>query len=233
VAGLAAAEPELPGPQARAAAASAARHLALAERLLAPSGPGPIVLVSGTVGAGKSTAAEALADRLEGAVVSSDRTRKRLAGLAPEERPAPGVGLYTPERIERTYAALLERAGQIAASGRAALLDATWASARQRAAARALAGRLGAEAWLVELRCAEATILERLRRRVREGRDPSDAGPELLARSRAEFEPPDEWPAARRLVLQTDAPDADAELDAAAQAIGGKDGGGAGGDGVE
>jgi len=97
--------------------------------------------------------------------------------------------------------ALLERAEPIVASGRAALLDATWASARQRAAARALARRLGADVWLVEVRCSEATALERLRRRLREGRDPSDAGPELLARSRAEFEAPDEWPAPRRVVL--------------------------------
>lgn len=220
VAGLAAAEPELPEPQRRAAAGSAARHLALAERLLAPPRPGPIVLVCGTVGSGKSTAAEALADRLEGAVVSSDRTRKRLAGLAAEERAAPEAGLYTPEQIARTYAAVLERAGQIAASGRAALLDATWGRVRERAAARALAEGLGAEAWLVEVRCAEATARERLHQRAREGRDPSDAGPEFLARSRAEFEPPDEWPAARRLVLQTDAPDAGAQLDAAALAIG-------------
>jgi len=221
VAGLAAAEPELPEPQGRAAAASAARHLALAERLLAPSRAGPVVLVCGTVGSGKSTAAEALADRLEGAIVSSDRTRKRLAGLAPGERAAaaPDAGLYTPEWTERTYVALLERAEPIVASGRAALLDATWASARQRARVRALAGSLGADAWLVEVRCPEAIALERLRRRAREGRDPSDAGPGLLARSRAEFEPPDEWPAPRRFVLESDAPGVRAALDATAEAI--------------
>ena len=221
VAGLAAAEPEVPEPQRRAAAASAARHLALAERLLAPARPGPVVLLCGTVGSGKSTAAEALADRLEAAVVSSDRTRKRLAGVAPEDRAgaAPGAGIYTAEWTERTYAALLERAEPVVASGRAALLDATWASARQRAAARAFAERVGAQAWIVEVRCAEATALERLRRREREGRDPSDAGPELLARSRAQFEPPDEWPAARRLALASDAPDAGAELDRVAGAL--------------
>jgi aminoglycoside phosphotransferase family enzyme/predicted kinase len=222
VAGLAASEPEVPAAQRRAAAASAARHLALAERLLAPAAPGPVVLVGGTVGAGKSTAAGALADRLQGAVVSSDRTRKRLAGLAPEDRAgaAPGAALYTAEWTERTYAGLLERAEPVVASGRAALLDATWASARQRGAARAFAARVRAAAWLVEVRCGEAAALERLRRRARAGRDPSDAGPELLARSRAQFEPPDEWPPGFRLVLESDAPDAEAQLAEAARRIG-------------
>ena len=222
VAGLAASEAEVPEEQRRAAAESAVRHLGLAERLLAPARPGAVVLVCGTVGSGKSTAAEALADRLEGAVVSSDRTRKRLAGLAPEERAAsePGAGIYTEEWMERTYAALLERAEPVVASGRVALLDATWASARRRAAARAFAEGIGAQAWLLEVRCAEATALERLRRRAAEGRDPSDAGPGLLAQSRAQFEPPDEWPPARRLVLESDAPDAAAALEAVAHAIG-------------
>lgn len=221
VAGLAAAEPEVPEAQRRAAAASAVRHLALAERLLAPARPGPVVLVCGTVGSGKSTAAEALADRLGGVVVSSDRTRKRLAGLAPGDRAgaAAGGGIYTDEWTERTYAALLERAEPVVTSGRPALLDATWASSRQRAAARAFAERAGADAWLVEVRCGEATALERLARRAREGLDPSDAGPELLARSRARFEPADEWPPPRRLALDSDAPDPSARLDTLARTL--------------
>jgi len=226
VAGLASAEPELPGAQREAAAASAARHLALAERLLAPPRPGPLVVLCGTVGAGKSTVAQALADRLEGVVVSSDRTRKRLAGLAPDARAgaAAGEGLYTDPWNERTYRALLERAEPVVASGRAALLDATYARARDRAAARAFAEAAGAAAWLVEARCGEATARERLARRARDGSDPSDAGPDLLARSRAGFEPPEEWPAARRLVVATDAPAPGTALDAAARAIAGAGG---------
>jgi predicted kinase len=225
VAGLASAEPELPPAQREAAAASAARHLALAERLLAPPRPGRLVVLCGTVGSGKSTVAQALADRLHGVVVSSDRTRKRLAGLAPDARAgaaAGGEGIYTDAWNERTYRALLDRAEPVVASGRAALLDATYARAGDRAAARAFAEEAGAEAWLVEARCGETAARERLARRAREGSDPSDAGPELLAPSVAGFEPPDEWPAARRLAVATDAPDPDAAIDAAARAIAGE-----------
>jgi hypothetical protein len=214
VAGLASRDAAIAAPQRAAAAASAARHLALAGEVLGPPRPAPLVALCGTVGSGKSTAAERLADLLGGAVVSSDRTRKRLAGLAPEARAGAevGAGLYEPEWTERTYRGVLERAAPVAASGRPALLDATFALAAQRAGALALAARLGVDAWLVEVRCSEATALARLARRAREGRDPSDAGPELLAASRRRFEPPAEWPEARRAVIESDAPDAEARL---------------------
>jgi aminoglycoside phosphotransferase family enzyme/predicted kinase len=221
VAGLAARDAAIPPAQRAAAAESAGRHLALAEGFLTPARTGPLLLLCGTVGSGKSTAAAGLADRLEGAVVSSDRTRKRLAGLDPESRAgaAPDGGIYTDAWNDRTYAALLERAVPVLASGRAALLDATFAAGAQRARARAFADAAGAPAWLVEVRCHERIARERLARRARAGRDASDAGPELLARSLERFESPDEWPADRRLLLQSDAPDFETQLAAAAERV--------------
>lgn len=223
VAALAARDPAVGAEQRAAAEGSAARHLALAEELLAEPGTGPLVLLCGSVGSGKSTAAQQLADRLGGAVIASDRVRKRLAGLAAEARASapPGQGIYTREWNERTYAGLLERAVPVLRSGRAALLDASFAAAADRRRAREAAGALGAEAWLVEVRCSEAVARERLARRAREGRDPSDAGPELLATSLARFEPPHEWPAARRQAADSDGPDLAAALAAIARRIAG------------
>jgi predicted kinase len=214
VAALAAADGEIDAAQRAAAAESAARHLALAGRCLAPARGGALVLVAGTVGVGKSTVAAALADASGAALFSSDRTRKRLAGLRPDARAAaaPGAGLYTPEWHDRAYAALLDQAAPALRSGRVVVLDATWSERRRRAAARELAHRLGAAAWLVRVDCAEATALARVEERARGGADPSDAGPEWVARSRSRFEPPEEWPEARRLVLATDAPAWRAEL---------------------
>jgi predicted kinase len=147
--------------------------------------------------------------------------RKRLAGLAPGARAgaAVGHGIYTPEWNERTYAGLLERAAAVLESGRPALLDATFAAAADRRRTLAWAEARCVRPWLVEVRCSEAVARERLERRAREGRDPSDAGPELLASSLARFEAPDEWPAEGRLAVQSDSPDVAAELDAAARAI--------------
>lgn len=207
VAALAAAEREIPAEQRARAAESARRHLAFAAGALERPRAGALLLVCGVVGSGKTTVAELVADVLGGAVVSSDRVRKRLAGLAPLDRPRAGFerGIYTPERSKQVYGGLLERAEPIVASGRVAILDATWARAAQRAEALAWARARGIPALLVEARCGREVALERLSRRRREGRDPSDAGPELYDRSEAGFERPDEWPAARRLAVATDA----------------------------
>ena len=208
VAALAAEEAEIPAAQRRAAAESARRHLALAARALERERRGGLVLVCGIVGTGKSSVAELAADALPGVVISSDRVRKRLAGLAPAERAggAWGRGLYTAERTQQVYAALLERAEPVVASGRAAILDATFARTGFRDQARRWAEARGAPVVLVEVRCERGLVLERLARRAREGRDPSDAGPELYERSAAAFEPTDAWPAARRCALRSDAP---------------------------
>jgi hypothetical protein len=208
VAGLAAADPEIAPAQRDAAAESAGRHLALAARLLAPRPAGPLLLVGGTVGVGKSTVAAALAEAAGAVLLSSDRTRKRLAGLRPEQHAgaAADTGLYAPAWHDRTYAALLEHAAPALRSGRAVVLDATWSQRSRRDAARELAQRVGAPARLVRVDCREATALDRVQARARRGDDPSDAGPERVAQSRARFEPLVDWPEAARFELATDAP---------------------------
>lgn len=209
VAALAADEPEVDAAQRDAARESAARHLALADALLRPPGPGAVAVVAGTVGAGKSTLAERLADAAGGALVATDPTRKRLAGLAPSERASapPGRGLYSRARSDAVYAGLLERAAPVLDSGRPVVLDGTYASRARRDAVRAFAERRGAACLLVEARCAEAVARERLAARAARGDAVSDAGPELLERSRAAFEPPEEWPEASRHAVDTDAED--------------------------
>jgi len=214
VAALAAADPEIEPAQREAAAASAARHLALSARLLEPPAPGALVLVGGSVGTGKSSVAAALGEATPAVVLASDRVRKALAGLAPDAHApaAADTGLYAPAARERVYAALLERAAPALRSGRLVVLDATWSARRQREAALAFARELGAAAWFVRVECAETTALERVRRRAARGDDPSDAGPERVAPSRRAFEAPDEWPRERSLELGTDAPGWRAEI---------------------
>jgi uncharacterized protein len=207
VADLAARGAELSEEQRRGAAGSARRHLELACALLRERGPAVLVAVAGVVGTGKTTAAEVLADELGGVVISSDRVRKRLAGLRSDERSGAALGIYTEEWNERVYAGLLARARPVLASGRAAILDATWSEARQRVALRALAQELGVALRIVETRCAEATARERLARRREQGGDPSDAGPERYAASAEKFEPAAPTESAAWLCVETDRPD--------------------------
>jgi aminoglycoside phosphotransferase family enzyme/predicted kinase len=206
VAALAAVDSRIPPAQRKAAEESTHRHLALAASCIEAAGPGALWLVCGTVGVGKSTVAEALAERTNGVVVSSDRTRKRLAGLAPTDRGATTLdqGLYAAENTDAVYRALLERAEPVVRSGRVAILDATFARAQHRDQARGWAREHGIETLLVQVDCAEQTARERVQRRRERGTDPSDAGPELVATSRARFEAPTEWPQADRYLLASD-----------------------------
>jgi len=191
VASVAARDAAIDAPQRARAAESALRHLELAAGALEAPGRGGLVLVGGVVGTGKTSAAEWVADVLGGVVISSDRVRKRLAGLAPGDRSGAerDRGIYTPEWNDRVYAGLLARAEPVVASGRVAVLDATYASRAQRRRAREASAALGAPLRFVETRCRPELVRERLARRVVEGLDASDAGPELLEQSRAAFEP--------------------------------------------
>jgi len=119
--------------------------------------PAFVVAVGGMIGSGKSTLASALGRALAAPVVSSDRTRKALAGLEPTARA--GAELYTDVHRDRTYGEVLGRSGVVAASGRGVVLDATFAEGRWRAAAAAGARSLGATFVLIEVTCADETTL--------------------------------------------------------------------------
>jgi aminoglycoside phosphotransferase family enzyme/predicted kinase len=204
VAGLAAVDPGIDPEQRSGAVGSASRHLELAHRVLDEPGRGGVVVLCGSVGSGKSSVAAALAEATGAVVVASDRTRKRLAGLEPTDRRGEEEGLYGAAHSDRVYAALLERAEAVVVSGRRVILDAAFSAAARRRQALGWADRDDTPMCLVEVRCPEATARARLTRREQEGRDPSDAGPELLNWSRDQFESPEEWPEARRVRFETD-----------------------------
>jgi uncharacterized protein len=209
VAALAACDAGIEPEQRENAGASARRHLDLATDALADRAPPALVLTAGVVGTGKSTVADALADELGGVVIASDRVRKRLLGHAVTDRLDEGwrAGAYSDSNTERTYAGMVERARPVLASGRCAVLDATFSTRAHREQATCLAREVGCEAWLVEVRCAPREARLRLSRRAATGTDPSDAGPERHAASAAGFESTEEWPSARRVRIHTDRAD--------------------------
>jgi aminoglycoside phosphotransferase family enzyme/predicted kinase len=151
--------------QARLFSEQAHRHLA--------TGAVTLVLVGGLPGTGKSTLAGGLADRLGCTLLSSDRTRKELAGLAPDQSAPAGyrAGIYTPDQTERTYLELLGRAERLLTLGESVVLDASWTDKGQRAAAEHLAERTHTD--LVALRCVAPAEVAAARMRNRRG--PSDA----------------------------------------------------------
>src|SRR5262249_19653771 len=116
-----------------------------------------VVAVGGVIGSGKSTLAAALGQELAAPVISSDRTRKAIAGLPATARGAPA--LYAPEAIDDNYREVLRRAEQVLASGRGLILDAMFPARRWRAAAAELARTAGAPFVHLEATCADASVL--------------------------------------------------------------------------
>ncbi|WP_291297645.1 bifunctional aminoglycoside phosphotransferase/ATP-binding protein [Elioraea sp.] len=105
-------------------AAAGAVLLDAAHAYLSPPPP-VLAAIGGLQGTGKTTLARALSPRLGPApgalVLRSDETRKRLAGIAPEERlPAEA---YTKDASAAVYVALLDAAATALANGHAAIVD--------------------------------------------------------------------------------------------------------------
>ena len=146
-------------------------------------------------GTGKSTLAAAIADRLGHTLLNSDRVRKELAGIAPEQSAAApfGEGIYDRERTERTYDELLSRAEKLLQHGEPVILDASWIDAEHRAAAERLAQRTCSD--LVALRCTALPQItaERLARRTG---GVSDADQAIAATMAAKMAP---WPGATEI----------------------------------
>lgn len=157
-----------------------------------------LVLVGGAPGAGKSTLALGLGDRLGWAVLRSDEVRKEITGVGRDARAASevGTGIYDAETTRATYGALLERARRALEHGESVILDASWSSAEQRRAAGDVARDTTSD--LVEL-CCDAppeVAIARVTERAAEGVDVSDATGEVAIAMRASFE---RWPSARTI----------------------------------
>jgi aminoglycoside phosphotransferase family enzyme/predicted kinase len=162
------------------------------------------IVICGVAGSGKTTLARELAE-LGGLVhVSSDVTRKRLAGLSPTDRAAEEH--YSPEFTLRTYAEMGAEARRVMDRGDGAIVDATFHRRDGRAAFLDALGEGSDEPIVfVECRAPREVLVDRVRSRQGEGKSTSDADVAIVERQLAALEPLDEIPGARRVVLDADA----------------------------
>lgn len=168
------------GPTSSRERERAARLFELAERLRWRA-RGPVTIaIAGPPASGKSTLAAELSRRGGLPVVSSDVTRKRLAGLPPTRR-APAE-LYAPERTVETYRALGTAAGRHLRDGTGVVIDATCGTRSARAGLLAALGADPARTMFVECRVPPASALERSAERMKRPGNVSDATPEVVAR---------------------------------------------------
>ena len=153
---------------------------------------GGLLITHGVTASGKSWLSEQLVSGLGAVRIRSDLERERLFGATRE--PGIGAGAYSPEASHRTYAYLLACADAALASGFTTIVDAAFLRAVDRDMFRALAVRRGVPFVLISCSADRATLETRLAAREREGQDPSQATPALLARQLETIEPlsPDE-----------------------------------------
>ena len=175
----------------RALEQEAASYFDLAEQTLAPRAPG-LLITCGVSGSGKTTLARLAAGVLDAVMVRSDALRKHLAGIPLTRRgDQSGDDIYTPAMTGRTYAALLQHAREVIASGRWVILDAVYGKQLERTAASALARELGVPFGILYCQAPHTELKHRLNRRVAEGHDISDATVVVLEQQLPRFEAPD------------------------------------------
>jgi len=209
IASFLAADPEASAVTRERARSEARRYFMLSlayERppLLSPR----IVAVGGMIASGKSRTATFIGELLAAPVVSSDRTRKHLMGVAPEESLQGDAwsGAYSPSATEAVYRELWSAADTVVASGRPVVIDASFRNVAMRTAARELAMRRGVPFTLVECAAPRELLLQRLATREARGTHESDARTDLLDEFEARFEPVDELPQSEHVRLDTSVP---------------------------
>ena len=153
----------------------AGAYFALARDYLRTTRP-LLIAIGGLSGSGKSSVARALASRLgtfPGAVhVRSDRERKRLFGVSPEEKLPRSA--YTQDITDTVYAACRKRAALALKGARAVIVDAVHARPEEREHIAAVAGVPFVGLWL---EVPAALLKQRVGGR---GLDTSDATPAIV-----------------------------------------------------
>ena len=185
--------------------ATAQRYLRYAVSLMWEQLQPFLILISGFSGSGKSTVAKALSDRLAVAHINSDVVRKALAGKAGIQTEAYHEGIYSPAMTEKTYARMARQAEKLIASGKGAILDATFNQRAQRQRMARLAAKHNIPFALIHCSAAEELIKQRLIRRASQGQDISDGRWEIYLRQKDSFEALGEVPPDACLELGTDA----------------------------
>ncbi len=178
------------GPQRAALDAECRGYVVQARRYARGARP-LLVLMHGYSGSGKSTLAQSLLEAIDAVRIRTDVERKRLHGLARDQRTGSAVlgGLYSAAATRETYERVRELAGNALDAGFTAIVDGTFLRREQRDLLRALAVDRHVSFVIVDVTADADAVRERLALRARDASDPSEAGVEVLRHQLRTHEP--------------------------------------------
>jgi uncharacterized protein len=197
---------EVPAGEREAARLDSRGHWLLALSELEPPDRRPgLVLVIGLPGTGKSTVARGVAREGGFRLLSSDRTRKSLAGVGEEAAAAAdfGEGIYTSDWSDLTYDALLAKVEEALFLGERVLVDANFREEERRRRFLEAARAHGVRALVLECRASPETVRERLAGR---SGGPSDADWKVHREAARRWEEPSRETRRALAVLSSEGP---------------------------
>jgi aminoglycoside phosphotransferase family enzyme/predicted kinase len=152
------------------------RYLELARSCTIP-GRIFLAITHGVSGSGKSTIAGALVESSGAVRIRSDVERKRLAGMAPEQRSKPRqrTSLYSTDMTRKTFSRLEELATMAIEAGFPVIIDATFLHRNVRATFHQLARKLSVPFAIVDCMAEPDQLRARLIKRERHDKDASEA----------------------------------------------------------
>jgi predicted kinase len=152
------------------------RYLALAQKCTQPRRRF-LAITHGVSGSGKSTIAGLVLEQSGAVRIRSDVERKRLAGMAPEQRsdPQQKSSLYSAAMTRKTLARLEALAATVIEAGYPVIIDATFLQSNARAAFRTLAARLSVSFVIIDCVAEPEELRRRIIERERLAPDASEA----------------------------------------------------------
>lgn len=153
--------------------------------------PGPLILMHGYSGSGKSQLALQLVETLGAIRIRSDVERKRLLGLNAEACTQSEIasGAYSQSITNKTYKRMLALAYPILEAGFPVIIDATHLQRMQRKPFQRLAKVANVPFVIVDLQAPIACLQERIQTRRDQQHDASEATLAVLEHQRATAEP--------------------------------------------